>query len=74
MAQKGCNMKNIKGVAVGTDGNLKRMAITYDVIRDDGVIEKSNVKANKIIVEKTTLNAVKELEDYAQAVIDAIEE
>ena len=36
-------MKNIKGFAVGTDGNMKRIAITYDAIDDSGKVVNSNV-------------------------------
>lgn len=54
-------MKNIKGFAVANDGVMKRIAITYDEIGDDGNIINANVKA----VETVT--------SYAQGIIDAEE-
>lgn len=36
-------MKNIKGFAVASDGNMKRIAITFDEISDTGKVINSNV-------------------------------
>ena len=65
-------MNNIKGFAVITDGNTKRIAITYDVINDEtGVVMEQNKKINRIITVDSAKESVKALEKYAQAVIDA---
>ena len=65
-------MNNIKGFAVITDGNTKRIAITYDVINDEtGVVMEQNKKINRIITVDSAKESVKILEDYAQDIIDS---
>lgn len=66
-------MKNIKGFAVANDGAMKRIAITYDEIGDDGNIINANVKVNRIITDKATIKAVDTVTSYAQGIIDAEE-
>ena len=66
-------MKNIKGFAIANDGVMKRIAITYDEIGDDGSIINANVKVNRIITNKATLKAVETVTNYAQDIIDAEE-
>ncbi len=63
-------MKNIKGFAVASDGNMKRIAITFDEISDAGKVINSNVKMNRIITDENVLAAVSTLEQYGQIVID----
>lgn len=63
-------MKNIKGFAVASDGNMKRIAITFDEISDTGKVINSNVKMNRIITDENVLAAVSTLEQYGQIVID----
>lgn len=63
-------MKNIKGFAVASDGNMKRIAITFDEISDTGKVINSNVKINRIITDENVLAAVSTLEQYGQIVID----
>ena len=57
-------MKNIKGFAVASDGNMKRIAITFDEISDTGKVINSNVKMNRIITDENVLAAVSTLEQY----------
>jgi hypothetical protein len=65
-------MKNIKGLAVATDGSLKRMAITYDEIDETtGKVINSNVKANRVVTDESVLDAIKLVEQLAQTIIDA---
>lgn len=64
-------MKNIKGFAVGTDGNMKRIAITYDEIDDSGKVVNSNVKVNRVVTDSDTLNAIDTIEKYVQTIVDA---
>lgn len=63
-------MKNIKGFAVASDGNMKRIAITFDEISDTGKVINSNVKMNRIITDENVLAAVSTFEQYGQIVID----
>lgn len=65
-------MKNIKGIAVATDGSLKRMAITYDVIDETtGKVTSSNVKANRVVTDAEVLSEITKIEEFAQMIIDA---
>lgn len=65
-------MKNIKGIAVATDGNLKRMAITYDVIDEEtGKVISSNMKANRVVTDAEVLGEIEKIERFAQSIIDA---
>lgn len=66
-------MKNIKGFAVASDGNMKRIAVTYDVVDDTGKVINSNLKVNRIITDSEVLKAVRKIEEYAQSVINAEE-
>ena len=63
-------MKNIKGFAVGTDGNMKRIAITYDEIDDTGKVTNSNVKVNRVVTDKESLKAIETIETYIQFIVD----
>lgn len=63
-------MKNIKGIAVVTDGSLKRMAVTFDVVEDDGTISRTNQRINRVVTDSDVLEAVKEFEAYAQKIVD----
>lgn len=64
-------MKNIKGIATTSDGNMKRIAITYDEIDETGKVIKSNVKLNRLVTDETVLGAITTLETYAQSIVDA---
>lgn len=64
-------MKNIKGIATTSDGNMKRIAITYDEIDETGKVIKSNVKLNRLVTDETVLSAITTLETYAQSIVDA---
>lgn len=64
-------MNNIKALAILPDGNMKRIAITYDELNDEGKVINSNVKVNRIITDEDVLAAVEVIEDYAQSVVDA---
>ena len=63
-------MKNIKGIAVVTDGSLKRMAVTFDVVEADGTISRINQRINRVVTDSDVLEAVKEFEAYAQKIVD----
>ncbi len=59
-------MINIKAIATATDGSVKRMAVTYDVINGEGKITTSNAKLNRVIVDDSVLKAVDTLELFAK--------
>ena len=59
-------MINIKAIATATDGSVKRMAITYDVINDEGKVTSSNAKLNRVVIDQAALKAIDTLEQLAQ--------
>ena len=63
-------MKNIKGFAVSTDGTMKRLAVTYDAIDEEGKVTKANVRVNRLITDDSALSAVDEILSYAQSLIE----
>lgn len=59
-------MINIKAIATATDGSAKRMAITYDVINDEGKVISANAKLNRVVIDQSALEAIDILEQLAQ--------
>lgn len=59
-------MINIKAIATASDGSVKRMAITYDVINDEGKITSANAKLNRVVIDQAALKAIDTLEQLAQ--------
>lgn len=59
-------MINIKAIATATDGSVKRMAITYDVINDEGKVTSANAKLNRVVIDQAALKAIDTLEQLAQ--------
>lgn len=64
-------MNNVKAFAIASDGNMKRIAITYDVINDEGKVINSNVKVNRIVTDEDSLQAIQTLLSYSQSIVDA---
>ena len=62
-------MINIKGIAIAQDGAMKRMAVTYDKIDDNGKIINPNVRFNRVITDGNILGTVAQLEDFAGKLI-----
>lgn len=65
-------MINIKAIATATDGSVKRMAITYDVINDEGKVTSANAKLNRVVIDQTALKAIDTLEQLAQESITTV--
>ena len=64
-------MNNLKTISVTTEGNAKRMAITFDTIDESGKVIKSNNKTNRVVMDSDALASIMVLETYAQSIIDA---
>lgn len=64
-------MNNLKTISVTTEGNSKRMAITFDVVDESGKVTNSNKKTNRVVMDEEALAAIKILENYGQSIIDA---
>jgi hypothetical protein len=63
-------MRNLKGTVIMTDGNSKRLALTYDIINDEGEATAVNKKVNRIVTDTAILEAIATVEAYAQTIID----
>ena len=63
-------MINIKAIATATDGSVKRMAITYDVINEIGKVTMANAKLNRVIADDSVLKAVDTLELFAKSSVN----
>ena len=64
-------MNNLKGYAIANDGNMKRIAITYDVIDNEtGKPTALNKKVNQFITDSETLEIIRQIDAFAQGIID----
>lgn len=63
-------MNNLKGYSVSNDGNMKRLAITYDVINENGKVINSNKKINRLISDEDIIKAVEIVDNFANHLID----
>ena len=66
-------MNNVKGYAIANDGSMKRIAITYDVIDENGKPVKMNAKTSNFVVDEEVLNVLAIVENYAQGIVDTLE-
>ena len=63
-------MNNVKGYAIATDGGMKRIAITHDVIDETtGKVTNSNVKVNRIVTDEKALECIAYLDNDCKEVI-----
>lgn len=65
-------MRNVKGYAVASDGNMKRIAITYDEIDNTGKVVSPNVKISRLISDEEVLYANSVIETFAQNVVNGL--
>lgn len=65
-------MRNVKGFAIASDGNMKRIAITFDEIDCNGKVINGNQKVNRVITKENVVNAVKEIELYATEITNEV--
>lgn len=63
-------MKNIKGIAFANDGNMRRLAITYDEVNSDGKVTNPNVKVNRVVTDEECFKALTTVEVYAQSIVN----
>lgn len=63
-------MKNVKGIAIATDGSFKRIAMTYDEIDETGKVVNNNVKINRIVTDEAVLKSIAQVEEYAKSIVD----
>lgn len=63
-------MKNIKGFAIASDGNMKRIAITHDELDDTGKVTNSNVKTNRLVTDENVISAIAVIETYIASILE----
>lgn len=64
-------MNNVKTISTTTEGNGKRMAITFDVVDESGKVTTSNKRINRVVVDENVLEAIKVVDAYAQNAVNA---
>ncbi|WP_304841288.1 hypothetical protein [Phocaeicola sartorii] len=57
-------------MTVLTTAEGKRLSVTFSEIDEKGNIIRENERVNKVVVDQAALSNVKELEDFAQRIID----
>lgn len=62
-------MNNIKAVAFTTDGRMKRLAVTYDVIDEEGKVIKSNNKVNRVVTDEEINAHIEAITEYAESIL-----
>lgn len=60
-------MKILTGFAIINDRNGKRVTYTYDVVDDRGNVQDSNVKESYVVLDDSTSDAIKSLENIVVA-------
>lgn len=63
-------MKNLKSLTITTDGSVKRISITYDVIDDNGKVTGPNKRLNRVITDATALKSVVGVEKIAASLME----
>lgn len=63
-------MKKATSMTVLTTAEGKRLSITFSEIDDNGNIIKENERVNKVVVNRSALDCIAELEDFAQDIVD----
>jgi hypothetical protein len=63
-------MKRVTSMTVLTTAEGKRLSVTFSEIDEKGNIIRENERVNKVVVDQAALSNVKELEDFAQRIID----
>ena len=67
-------MKNLKTVAVATDGSFKRIAMSYDEINNGGTATAINKRVNRVVTDVDVLAAIDVLENHAKKIINEQED
>lgn len=62
-------MNNIKALGIANDGNMKRLAINYDVINEEGKVISSNKRVNRVVTDEEVINAINLIYDYSEKLL-----
>lgn len=63
-------MNNITGISISTNGEQKRLTVTYDVYDDAGLMISANMRANRIMTSEELLSASEVLTEYAKTIVE----
>lgn len=64
-------MKRVTSMTVLTTAEGKRISVTFSEIDDNGNIIRENERVNKVVVSRSALNCIAELEAFAQDIVDS---
>ena len=63
-------MINLQNVSITTDGQHKRLNISWDVIDDNGKIISANNRISRIVIDEEALSVIDDLEVIATGIIE----
>lgn len=63
-------MINLQNVSITTDGQHKRLNISWDIIDDNGKIISSNNRISRIVIDEEALSVIDDLEVIATGIIE----
>ena len=63
-------MKIVSSIATVNANGMQRLAITYSVVDDSGVIIENNIKENRVVLDQEVLQHINAIMEFAQKVID----
>lgn len=63
-------MNKITSITTHQTGEGTRMSITYSVINDNGDIEKSNIRINKIVVNDELQSHINAINESALSILE----
>lgn len=63
-------MKKVTSMTILTTAEGKRLSLTYSEIDESGNIIEENKRVNKVLVNRSALDCVSELEGFAQGIVD----
>lgn len=63
-------MKIVSSIATVNANGMQRLAITYSIVDDSGVIIENNIKENRVVLDQEVLQHINAIMEFAQKVID----
>lgn len=67
-------MRKVTAITIFQTAAGCRMSIVYSEVNEKGIITRDNVRVDRIIVDHDASSSAAALMDYAQAIVDGLEE
>ena len=67
-------MRKVTAITIFQTSAGCRMSIVYSEVNEKGIITRDNVRVDRIIVDHDASASAAALMDYAQAIVDGLEE